>query len=187
LAAAARVFADRGFAAASTDEIAAVAGFTKGAVYSNFASKDELFFALMDQQIPARVAEGRRLLRELPLTRDSAQIIGRYLAEGLTANRDWQLLFLDYWQRAMRDPDIRERFVAHRRQVQDLITSEVERYLDLAGVESKLPARSLMFALLGLSNGLALEELLDPGTVPPELVGQILTAVIEERPRRRRR
>src|ERR687888_2561811 len=57
LAAAAKVFARRGYHQATVDEIASEAGFTIGALYSNFAGKEELFLALADRQVEERVAE----------------------------------------------------------------------------------------------------------------------------------
>src|SRR5271168_5606398 len=56
LSAAMTTFASEGFAGATIDMIAEAAGFTKGAVYSNFGSKDDLFFALLDAQVKARAA-----------------------------------------------------------------------------------------------------------------------------------
>ncbi len=61
--AAAVVFAQRGFEAASLDEVAAAAGYTKGAVYSNFASKTDLFIALIERRIEVQSAEHTRPLR----------------------------------------------------------------------------------------------------------------------------
>ena len=55
--AAATVFAQKGYGGASLEEVAETAGFSKGAVYSNFAGKEELFLALLD---PARRCEGNR-------------------------------------------------------------------------------------------------------------------------------
>ena len=58
------VFLRRGFHAASLDEIAAEAGFTKGAVYSNFAGKEDLFFAVYERRLEARAAELHRIADE---------------------------------------------------------------------------------------------------------------------------
>ena len=57
IAAAARVFARRGYHKATIEEIAAEAGMTSGAVYSNFEGKEELFLAIADDQVASRVAE----------------------------------------------------------------------------------------------------------------------------------
>jgi AcrR family transcriptional regulator len=181
LRAAAVVFAEHGFAEASIDEVAAAAGFTKGAVYSNFTSKDELFFALMDQQVAARAELARQLIAQLPAGGDLAHVLGAELTAAMQTNRDWQLLFFEYWQRAMRHPPTRERFVAHRRELRTLLASEVQRLLDAAGIDTASSAESITLLILGMSNGLAIEELLDPGCVPPELFGDVLSAQLTPR------
>src|SRR4051812_35493315 len=80
LDAAAAVVADRGLATATIDQVAAAAGFTKGAVYSNFASKDELFLALLEAQVASRVAGVERLLREAPDLPAALAAVGAELA-----------------------------------------------------------------------------------------------------------
>ena len=64
LDAAATVFARQGFHGASLDDVAAVAGFTKGAVYSNFASKDDLFLAVFEDRYAREQDEMHRVLTE---------------------------------------------------------------------------------------------------------------------------
>src|SRR3954454_19188950 len=93
LAAATRVFARHGYHAATLDEIAAEAGFTKGALYYNFASKEELFLALLDQHIASRVA----LLRELGSQASPADARlstgAARTTSSLRAEREWSLLY----------------------------------------------------------------------------------------------
>src|SRR3954447_1017216 len=62
--AAADVFAKRGFHAASLEEIAETAGFTRGAIYKNFENKEELFFAVIERRIDAQLTRFREVLRE---------------------------------------------------------------------------------------------------------------------------
>jgi AcrR family transcriptional regulator len=179
LTAAATVFADRGFAAASIDEVAGAAGFTKGAVYSNFGSKDELFFALLDEQIAARTALVTELSADPPADPgDLVRAAGARLTAAMAGNRDWQLLYLEYWLRALRDEPTRRRFVAYRRELVASLTTAVADLLDAAGVADPAPARELVLLAIGLSNGLALEELPAPGTVPAGLLGDALAAYL---------
>ena len=111
LEAAARVFARRGYRDASIAEIAGEAGFSKGALYWNFKSKAELFFALLDQ-----VEERLRLLLTLiassPVDRDVTAELSRGLAALLEQNRDMVLLFHEYTALAVRDPELAERYAA---------------------------------------------------------------------------
>src|SRR5829696_3834308 len=66
MSAAARLFIEQGFHATSVDEIALEAGYTKGAVYSNFDSKEDLFFAVYERRADKAVAEIEQVLREAP-------------------------------------------------------------------------------------------------------------------------
>jgi AcrR family transcriptional regulator len=171
LQAATSEFAGKGFAGTTIDAIADAAGFTKGAVYSNFGSKDDLFFALLDLQIERRV-EAVSALADEAGARPSAKDVGDLLMTGLLENRDWQMLFAEYWLRAMRDPEVRVRFAEHRRSMRASIEDAVRR-LDTSGID---PGTATVL-ILALNNGLSIEEFSDPGSVPHDLFGTVLAAV----------
>lgn len=171
LRAARSVFADQGFAGATIDAVAEAAGFTKGAVYSNFGSKDDLFFALLDEQVDHRcemIADLVDAAAEPPTLR----ALGEILTDGMIDGRDWQLLFVEYWLRAMRNPQVLHRFLEHRRAVRASIEEAVAR-LDVGSVDPGYAA----VLVLALNNGLAIEAFVDPGSVPREMLGGILEAV----------
>jgi AcrR family transcriptional regulator len=174
LAAAATVFAQRGFTAATMDEVAAAAGFTKGAVYSNFASKDELFLALMDAQVNARVELVRRVATAATTTRQALAEIGDRLARVSTEQSDWQLLFLEFWLRAVRDPSVREKFVAHRRALRASIAETIRQATADDQGAWKWSAEETTVLLLTLSNGFAIEALADPTSIPDGLFGRVV-------------
>ena len=176
LAAALAEFARKGFVGTTIDAIADAAGFTKGAVYSNFGSKDDLFFALLDQQISRRI-EAVTTLADAAATRPTVTAIGDLLMRGLLDNRDWQLLFTEYWLRALRDESVRERFVEHRRAVRAAIAEAVRR-LDL---ETDLDPATTAVLVLALNSGLSIEEFTEPGVVPADLFGTVLQAVTAQR------
>src|SRR4051812_47365244 len=95
IAAADRAFVEGGFHATSLDQIAAAAGYTKGAVYSNFASKEDLFFAVYEQRAEVAEAQIRELLAGDPavgLNRISFDTSGR-------RGRDdgWLAVFFEFW------------------------------------------------------------------------------------------
>ena len=179
LQAAAVVFADRGFAGASLDEVAAAAGFTKGAVYSNFAGKDELFLALMTDEVARRVDVVETALQK------TADLPGALAAVGAELSRreaTWQLLFLEFWQRALRDPQVRQAFVASRRDLRERIAEVVARFLAEHPVHTGWDADSLTVVLIALSNGLAIEALPDPDAVPVGLMARVLGDLIDPAP-----
>ena len=175
------MFASHGFAGTSIDAVAGAAGFTKGAVYSNFGSKDDLFFALMDQQIQLRAQRAVEVVRDLPAGAPIAfAAIGARLTRSMADNRDWQLLFVEYWARALRDPEVQARFVSHRRAVRRLIGAAIDDLSASMGVQLAVPTEQIALLVLGLSNGLALEELIDPGTVAESLIGTVLSGLVRQ-------
>ncbi len=174
LEAAREVFAAAGFANASLDAIAETAGFTKGAVYSSFASKDELFFALLDQQVAGRLAAVEDFVATTPSP--TVEAVGAVLDAGVHGHRQWQVLFTEYWLRAIRDPEIGERFVAHRAVLRDSIEAMVSRW----DIDERFSARTVTLLILALNSGLSIEEFSDPGSVPPGMFGDVLRAVVGE-------
>jgi AcrR family transcriptional regulator len=176
LQAAGAVFAERGFAAASLDQVAAAAGFTKGAVYSNFGSKDELFLALMEEEAARRVEVVEATLRT---TGDLAGALAAVGTELSRRDSTWQLLFLEFWQRAVRDPAVRRAFVASRRTLRARVTEVVERFLTERPIRGGWDAPSLTLVLLALANGLALEALPDPEAVPETLLTRVLADLVD--------
>jgi AcrR family transcriptional regulator len=187
LAAAGTVFAERGYDRASLEDVAAAAGLTKGAVYSSFASKDELFYALMSERIGERLqlataavqrespAEGKSSAGEI--TREAAGSLAGLMA----SQADWHLLFIEFWARAVRDPQLREEFARHRRAAREVIARFLEQQADQAGVELPAPAEQLAIAVLALSNGIAIEHLADPDTVDPTILTTILSLLLDGR------
>lgn len=176
LRAAMNQFADRGFAGATIDAIADAAGFTKGSVYSNFNSKDDLFFALLDEQLEQRT-EAVAALAALT-TYPTIDDLGRLLTNQLRGNRNWQLLFTEYWLRAMRDPKVHERFVLHRREFRASIEALAAQVLQAQQGQTIEPS-SVAVLVLALNNGLSIEEFSIPGSVPDEMFGEILRSVVQ--------
>jgi len=187
LKAAGTVFAERGYDRASLDDVAAAAGLTKGAVYSSFAGKDELFYALMSERIDERLKLATAAVqRESPAEGEvSAGEITREAAAGLAglmeSQADWHLLFIEFWARAVRDPALREEFALHRRAAREVIARFLEQQATQAGVELPAPAEQLAVAVLALSNGIAIEHLADPDTVDPKILGTILSLLLNDR------
>lgn len=170
-------FAQRGFAGATMQQVAARAGFTTGALYSNFASKDDLFFELFEQEITGRISAVRTILAqgELSVTTEATALeAGRQLTAAMQQNREWQLLFTEFWLRAVRDDDLRERWVEKRRRYHQQLIELADEALARLGAGASVSSRTLMLTMLALNNGLATEELADPGSVPDDTIGTVL-------------
>lgn len=167
--AAERLFTANGFHATSLDTVAAEAGFTKGAVYSNFASKEDLFLAVYERRVDARVAEMETHLAEAPSLREGVErtIPGN---RGRPETDDgWMAVFFEFWAHALRHPELRERFAAqHRRVIVPLARAELE---DARARGEELPEDShkLATARYAMQLGLQLERLTQPDVVDAQL------------------
>jgi AcrR family transcriptional regulator len=179
LAAATEVFLERGFGGASVEEIAAAAGFSKGAVYSNFEDKDALFLALVDEEFAWRLDQLRTALEEAP--DDPAAGAGRSMMRALAAHQDLHVLFSEFRVHADRSPATRRRFARRRRQIRATLAETVAAYAERADVELTMPADHLATVLLALTNGLALERLGQEDAVPDEIFGEVIATLFRPR------
>ena len=175
LEAAATVVAERGLAAATLDQVAAAAGFTKGAVYSNFASKDELFLALLETQVAGRVAG---VEETLSAARTVPEALAAVSAELARPDPRTQLLAGEFWQRAVRDPSVAEAFAESRRRLRARVVEAAADFLAGLPEDPGWTPEALALVVIALANGLAFEELADPGSVPPGLAARVLGALV---------
>ena len=182
LQAAGQVFAEQGYERSSLDDVAAAAGLTKGAIYSSFSGKEELFYALMEERISERLALVAEVIDRQGVISDTVREIGAGLAELVHSQADWHLLFIEFWARAVRDPALREEFARHRRAARELIADALEHQAKLVGSDLPAPADQLAIAVLALSNGIAIEQLADPDTIDPTTFGAILNLLLARTP-----
>lgn len=176
LRSAARVLSRRGLQRASIDEIAQDAGYTKGAFYANFSSKEELFLAMLEERFAERLAEIDRVLHSGASVEDQAHEAGADFVRAIAGEEEWGRLFFEFAVHASREPAFRgpylERVAALRDRIAELFEARL-RELDWTPPISAQEAARLTFAM---ANGVALENLIDPGSVSPELNGTMLTA-----------
>jgi AcrR family transcriptional regulator len=176
LDAAAGVFARRGFQAASMSEIASEAGFSKGALYWNFESKEDLFFALLDD-IDDRLRLLLTLAASAPTDRDVTGELSRGLSTVLEQNRDLALLFHEYSAMALRDSALADRYARRNVQLRAEIAKTIEARFQALGVPLSIPAKHIATAVIALVDGLSTEQLTEPDAVPDDLFGQILSLI----------
>jgi AcrR family transcriptional regulator len=173
LAAAAELFAERGFSGASVDDIAERAGYSKGALYWHFQSKDELFFALMDQSVDASKRELIRMLHEAPPEQDIAPEASRRLVQLVSEQRDLLLLDREYWAQAVRDPELGRRYAARRQELRAALGRALEvRFEHLGTPALGMAPEEMATVVMALSAGLAEQRLIDARAVPDELLGR---------------
>lgn len=168
LEAATDVFARRGFHGASVEEVAEVAGFSKGAVYSNFASKDELFLAVLQERMQSQV----EFLERLSEQAQAAPGVSLIPPDLDWLDLKWCLLTFEFWLHALRNPAVGDRLAEVYRHFRGQLAPLLAPF-----VGQGLEAPQLASAAIALYEGLALQRHLDPGAVPIDLSGRVLEAL----------
>src|SRR3954453_6340430 len=139
LTAALRVFARRGYRQAGVDEIAEAAGYSKGALYWHFSSKEDLLLALLEERIDAPMREMVALLESAPPERDMSVEASREFARRLSRQRDAVLLEREYWSLAIRDPELRARYAERQTELRGAMASALEARSRPLGMPEELP------------------------------------------------
>ncbi len=158
------VFARDGFEAARIEDIAASAGYTRGAFYANFDSKEELFMALLEDCVQRRIADVRKLMALAKTPEAQADALRDYYARVATQRR-WALIFMEYKLFAIRHPQVRARL---QRRMRGLRSAGIEILRNLAaalGRGTPVSSTTAAVAMGALSNSLLLEQLVDPATL----------------------
>ena len=174
IAAAGEAFAERGMQDVSIDELTRRAGFTKGAFYANFESKDQLFLAMLDDRFDRRAEEMRRALETGEDPEVQARRSGQDFSDYLAADPEWQRLFFEFAARAARDEPFRVELVARYRGLREHMAADYERRASDLDFALPFPAEQLALMTFAMGNGLALEQLLEPEAVPEGFFGTML-------------
>ncbi|HVY77615.1 MAG TPA: TetR family transcriptional regulator [Solirubrobacterales bacterium] len=187
---AAAVFAQRGYAGATVEEIAERAGYSHGAVYSNFAGKDDLFLAVFEDYMAARARELAEtqagLAADAPLELRARALADQWM-ERFAADRDSFLLHLEFLAASRREPELAARFGTRSAALRETIAAFIAHQQETEGVEAPLSPAELALVLRALGIGLAIEALVSPGAVSDDLYGdfvELLVTMMRERARR---
>jgi AcrR family transcriptional regulator len=178
LDAAAEVFARRGFAATSLDEIADAAGFSKGAVYSNFAGKEDLFLSVLDEHVGRQMLDIRG---DIDVTRTPGEQVaeaGQRFMDLFQRERAWYLLTFEFLVYAARNPEFQVEFAARTRVQREAVVAMLEENAAVMEIPMPLPPERMAVALEALANGIAFAKLTDEQGVPDDLVGELFALLV---------
>src|SRR3954451_20047554 len=161
MAAAGRGFSSQGLQRASIDQVAEEAGFTKGAFYANFASKEELFLAMLEERFAGRLAE---------IEDQAGADVTRYLR----ADPEWERLFFEFAAYSARNEEFRGELVARYRTLREALVAGFGRWCEEHGVEPPLPLDRIVLMTCAMANGFALEQMLEPDAVADDVYASLL-------------
>ena len=179
LDAAEAVFAEKGFTAASLDDIAHAAGYTKGAIYNHFATKEDLFLAVSDRY-------WRRYFDNFAEVMSSAKQVGAAELDEI-ANR-WRELSRDrgaehaalgheFTLYLRRNPEARERVAAKRAEVVEALGKFIATGMDRLGATLQIPASTFAQVLIATSEGVVLGSELDDVDLYRPMVEMYVSAI----------
>lgn len=174
LAAARSAFASSGFHGASVDEIASRAGFSTGALYSNFDGKEDLFLVLMEREIEEHSREIARAVNVRHSVAERATGGAQQWMTMIEREPELLLLFTEFWAYGVRDAEVRPKVAARFAQVRRMLTRLIEDGVREFELELEIPAEQLAIAIDALADGIARQKLADPSAVPDELMGKVL-------------
>ena len=182
IATAAEVFARRGYNGASVEEIAEQAGYSHGAVYSNFEGKADLFLAVFEEYMAERARELAEtqvaLPDEAPLEARARALADQWM-DRLERDRASVVLHMEFIAHASRDPELAGRFGSRSAALREAVAHYIAGYQEEAGEEFALPPGDLALVLRALGIGLAVEALVSPDAVREDLYGDFVELLVE--------
>ncbi len=172
------IFRRDGFHQASVDKIAEEAGYSRGAVYSSFANKEEFFLALHDREARRSVELiAERLLEDGTLA-DAARTAARTYYERHLADPEWSLLIAEFSVHAARNPDVARRFREQDRQWREASTRLIAEICARECIDcDEREAEELVTAMMAIGCGVALEQRIEPDTVNQRLMEDLFVSL----------
>jgi len=174
LEAAAKVFSRRGMQQGSIDEVAEHAGFTKGAFYANFKSKEELFLAMLDDRFAKHLDEIDRVLASDAEPEDQARAGAAGFMDFISSDQEWERLFFEFSAYASRNENFRQELVTRRRYLQERIAELYRRRAEQLGVDPPIAVADIARMTFAMADGIAMQKLLDPESVSADLYPTML-------------
>ncbi|HVE10774.1 MAG TPA: TetR/AcrR family transcriptional regulator [Paraburkholderia sp.] len=167
------IFMKKGFVAASVEDIAEAAGYTRGAFYSNFGSKSELFLELLRRDHEAMQADLQDIFAEGASRDEMEASVLRYYSR-LPFRNECFLLWVEAKLLAVRDARFRARFSAFLNEKLDELTEYISEFSTRVGTPLPLPAAMLATGLMGLVDGVQFLRTVDPQNVSDNVAESVL-------------
>jgi AcrR family transcriptional regulator len=176
--AAEKIFARDGFEAAKLEEIAAGAGYTRGAFYANFNSKEDLFLALLEREVSHRIDSVEKLIHKFRDPQAKLRAFRQFFLT-LCQDRRWSLLALEFKLFAVRHPEVKARLAAMNRRLVGSRIGILQSIMEASGRPLPAAGKSVVLSLSAVTHALALEHMLDRSLMPEEDLKKILASYFD--------
>jgi AcrR family transcriptional regulator len=179
LDAAARVFAQKGLTGATVEEIAELAGYSTGALYSNFDGKEQLFLELLSARrsrgLESQAAVAAEVLEKAVAgDEDSLSALCEFFAKVADRGTDFAALQAEFWLYAVRNPEAMGIIASKTDEQVHALEPLANLIMESFGVAAGIPPNAVTRVILGLFQGLMRQRRVDPAAVPDELLAQAI-------------
>jgi len=171
--AAERIFARDGFEAARLEDIAALAGYTRGAFYANFDSKEDIFFALLERWVGQRISEVKALIARQESPAKLLSALREHYVQKIK-DRRFSLLSLEFKLFALRHPEAHARLRARQRRLRASTADLLRRITRVTGRSLPVSCLTAAVGFGALSSSLSLEHSVDPSMIPEQDTSDLL-------------
>jgi AcrR family transcriptional regulator len=175
---AAKLFCRRGLEQASVDEIAQDAGFTKGAFYSNFKSKEELFLAMLDEKFGEEIERIDASLHTDESPDEAARHAGEEFIRSFRADPEWMRLYMEFVAYAARNEAFRQEFLTRCRAMDARLQEVYRRWHERIGITAPMALPEITRMVSIMADGFLIWQQLDP-SLSEELYGTMLAIFMQ--------
>jgi AcrR family transcriptional regulator len=159
---AARLFCRGGLEQTSVDQIAQHAGYTKGAFYSNFKSKEELFLALLDQKFGEEIQRIEETLTTDTTPDEAVRHAGEDFMRFMRSDPEWERLYLEFVAHAVRNDDFRQELLTRCRAMDERLEEVYARWAKEIGITPPIPLADITQITSIMADGFLLRQQIDP-------------------------
>ena len=177
LDAALTVFSRRGYHAASVDEIAAEAGYSKGAVYSNFSNKEELLLALIDRRFASDIQGYPGIINFMNGGLQLGKVSG--FKEQVMKDHTWNILMVEFFLYAIREGTNRDKLAVRLEQLREIMGENLSTLYQELRKKPMLPVEELPWSIFSLGIGMMLQFYIDPDGLPDGLYERALQQLLK--------
>jgi AcrR family transcriptional regulator len=162
LRSASKLFCRRGLEGTSVVEVAEDAGYTKGAFYANFKSKEELFLVMLDEKFSREL---ERIDRALAGTGDADQEARTAAADYIhfASDEEWPRLYFEFAAHAARNEEFRQELATRQRAMRKRLVKVYERWSRDFSVDPPLPLEDIAAMTYFMADGFLVDRLIEPG------------------------
>jgi AcrR family transcriptional regulator len=162
LRAASRTICELGMQGASIDRIAAEAGYTKGAFYAHFASKEDLFLVMLDQHFATELARLEAVLTGAGDPVEETRSAAEGFLDHIALDPEWRRLYQEFATHAARHDTFRAELAARHRALRERIATLLTRWAADLGLTPPVPPADVAAMAFFMADGFLLDQMIDP-------------------------